>query len=437
MKIAWFSPLIPEHTEIANHTERLRPALEKYFEPRFISEQPGGFSEPARGAFYPYTLGYSVHDLLPWLNLVDLPIYNLGNNPTFFCKTWFLSQAKPGVVVLHDIRLHHFFEGIYRATFYDKPRYLEIMQEHYGPPGVEAGEAYWRQELTIDFMAQHFPMTAWAIRNALAVVVHTTHARDAVSRLTSQPVWMLPLPFDVRPVPEASPAPMAFTPERPARLVLFGYLNLNRRVIEFLEALSAMDERTLFEVTIIGTVFNLTQVRETIEAMGLDSRVAFYGHVSDEELDAALAAADLAINLRHPTMGEASASQLRIWNSALASLVTQADGYAVMPPETVFFVRPEHERQDIQAHLRQLLRHPAHFRQVGWRGKRHLQANHAPEVYAQKLREHCATLDDVRAERTRRETADRVGRLLPWVRDRSKAITDWKRRQAEEIARLF
>jgi hypothetical protein len=374
---------------------------------------------------------------LPWLNLVDVPIYNLGNNPKFFCKTWFLSQAKPGVVVLHDVRLHHFFEGIYRATFNDQPRYLEIMQEQYGPAGRAAGEAYWRLELSIDHMAQHFPMTAWAIRNALAVVVHTTHARDTLRRLTSQPVWMLPLPYAVQPIPKEKPAPAYFSAERPARLLIFGYLNLNRRVIEFIEALSGMDERTLFEVDIYGTVFNLAQVQDAVAFHSLEPRVHFHGHVSDEELDAALARADLAINLRHPTMGEASASQLRIWNAALPSLVTGADGYAVMPPDTVFFVRPQKERPDIQAHLRRLLRQPAYFRAAGRRGRRHLETHHAPAKYAANLAAHYEELEAVRAHRNRAETAARVGGLVPWAGDRAGSAADAMGRCAEEIAHLF
>ena len=32
MKINWFSPLPPDHTEIANYTARLLPALERKFD---------------------------------------------------------------------------------------------------------------------------------------------------------------------------------------------------------------------------------------------------------------------------------------------------------------------------------------------------------------------------------------------------------------------
>ena len=116
-----------------------------------------------------------------------MPIYNLGNNPVFFAQTWFLNQFKPGIVILHDTKLHHFFEGVYREQLRDEKRYLDLMQEYYGALGRGRAFAYCRSTVSIDFMAEHFPMTAWAIRNALGVVVHTPYAYETVRRVTSTP----------------------------------------------------------------------------------------------------------------------------------------------------------------------------------------------------------------------------------------------------------
>lgn len=439
MKIAWFSPLVPEHSEIANSTERLRPELEKHFEARLLAERPTGFEEPAADKIYPYTLGHSLHEILPSLNLGGLPVYNLGNNPAFFSKTWFLSQAKPGVVVLHDLKLHHFFEGIFRAQLHDQPRYLDIMESYYGRAGRRAGEAYWRQEIGIDHMAQDYPMTGWAIENALGVVVHTSHARDVLSRRTDKPVWLLHLPYEPRvPARAAGGGPRVFTPEKPARLIIFGYLNVNRRVVEFLEALAGMEEKSLFAVSIFGTMNPDVRAEAAIESLGLQGCVRLRGYVSEEELEESLAEADLAINLRYPTMGEASASQLRVWEHSLPGLVTRTEGYAVLPPDTLFFVRPEHEREDIQEHLRGLLRHPAHFRCTGLRGRKHLVESHTPALYVEGLKEHCRELEAVRSRHTRREMATRVGRVLPWsaaVAGGSAAART--RHYAGEIAGMF
>ncbi len=422
MKIAWFSPLVPQPSEIANHTARLVPELRVNHDPRFFTEGPEGFLEPALNRLYRAPLGDTPTELLLALNQIDLPIYNLGNHPGFFSRTWFLSQVKPGVVILHDLKLHHFYEGIFRAHLEDRERYLRTLWEYYGRIGHEAGLAYWQQKISIDFMAQHFPMTEWAIRHALAVVVHTPHALETLTRLTRTPVEMIPLAYAPqaveRPAPPAADftANGAFTQARRVRLILFGYLNVNRRIVEFLTALSAMPERDRFEVALVGTLENREAVATAIRALGLSERVTLAGYVPETELEAALDRADLAINLRFPTMGEASGSQLRIWDHALPSLVTDTEGYATMPPDTVFFVQPANEAADIQNHLRHFLQRPDDFLRSGRRGRRWLLEHHLPSMYVAQLAGLLDRAERLRSRHNQLTLADRVGAAsAPWI----------------------
>ncbi len=415
MKLAWFSPLPPEHSDIANFTERLREDLQRSYDVRFFTEKPGGFLEPATGTFYHAGLGPRPYDLLVSLNACDLPIYNLGNNPTFFSQTWFLNRFKPGIVVLHDVKMHHFFEGIFREKLRDEKGYLNLMDKYYGEVGREAGEAFSRSLVSIGDMAEHFPMTAWAVQNALAVVVHTDYARKTVCRATDTPVFTIPLPY--RPLADPKRRQVVrFSSGRRAKLVIFGYLNTNRRIIEFLHALATMPERDCFDVQLIGTILHEREVRLAVEFLGLRGHVTFHGYVSDETLEDALAAADLAINLRYPTMGEASGSQLRIWDHALPSLVSASDSYAQLPADTVCFVRPEHERADIQRHLRRFLRRPGYFQAKGRRGREWLLAHHRPDQYVDALRPVCEAAGAFRSRHNRQWMAQRLGRAVaPWT----------------------
>ena len=286
MKIAWFSPRVPEHSEIAKNTERLESELTRRFDVRFFAERPAGFHEPVADRLYPATLGHIPPELLLALNGVDVPIYNLGNNPAFFAKTWFLNQYKPGLVILHDLKLHHFFEGIYRERLHDEPRYLALMDEYYGAPGVTAGKLYWKGHLSIDFMAENFPMTAWAVRNALAAVVHTQPTLAAVEKETGLPTVLSNLPYDAHPVVRRTPllpddsARGAGEPR--VRVAIFGYLNVNRRVIEFFHALAAMEECARFEVHLFGTLLQRYEddVKRDVAALGLGGQVTFHGYVT-------------------------------------------------------------------------------------------------------------------------------------------------------------
>ena len=423
MKVAWFSPLLPDHSDIANFTERLRGELQKRFELRLLAERRDGFSEPATGAFYPGELRSCPYNLLVSLNAGDLPIYNLGNNPAFFAQTWFLSQSKPGIVILHDLKLHHFFEGIFRERLGDEQSYLALLRRYHGPGGHAAGRAFLRGRVSINLMAHLFPMTAWAVQNALGVVVHTPYAYDEVRKITSTPVRMIPLPYDAQVSRRAAhlagtdgAGRVEFSADRRVKVIIFGYLNVNRRIVEFLHALATMPERTLFEVHIVGIVFHAHEVNAAVEWLGLRRQVTFYDYVPDGQLEKLLGEADLAVNLRYPTMGEASGSQLRIWDHALPSLVTRSDGYASLPPETVFFVRPQVERADIQRHLRFFLRQPRQAREMGLRGRQWLLDHHQPSMYAEALGPFCEAAGALRSRQNRIALAERVGRAIaPWA----------------------
>jgi glycosyltransferase involved in cell wall biosynthesis len=170
----------------------------------------------------------------------------------------------------------------------------------------------------------------------------------------------------------------------PYRLVIFGYLNRNRRLGSLLEALAGMRERDQFRLDICGQIWDESQIRTEIERFGLSSQVNLHGFLTENQLDQKLSAAHLAINLRYPSMGEASLSQLQYWDYGLPTLVTRTGWYRSLPEEAAAFVRPEHEVVDIQTHLRAFLADPAAFRAMGERGRQSLK-NNDPEKYVDAM----------------------------------------------------
>ena len=84
-------------------------------------------------------------------------------------------------------------------------------------------------------------------------------------------------------------------------------------------------------------------------------------------------------------MGEASGTQLRIWDHALPSLVTKVGWYDELPDDTVWFVRPEHENKDIIAALRDFAENPECFMQMGKNGKKYLEQWHDTDTYTQAI----------------------------------------------------
>jgi hypothetical protein len=208
----------------------------------------------------------------------------------------------------------------------------------------------------------------------------------------------------------SQPAARGFdTGDQSCRLIVFGYLDANRRLDVLLQAIAGLPERDRLRLAIYGELWNNDMIRSQLQTLGLQHVVTVHGFVSEAALDAALAGAHLAVNLRFPTMGEASLSQLRIWDHALPALVTQVGWYASLPEDTVAFVRPEHELMDIQAHLRDLLADPQRFRQMGERGRRRLEQDHTPEAYAQTVVALAAAAQRFRPHTTAQALDARVG----------------------------
>ena len=397
MKLNWFSPLPPARTDIAHYTTRVLAALRGYAEVTLWTDQDkwdSGLDEYAEVRRYKLRR-------IEWaeLNRGDMSIYHIGNNPLFHGSIWQVSQRHPGVVVLHDLRLHHFFAGLYRDRWRDLEAYLVQMEFYYGERG-RTDAAAWavNKGVGINEMAERYPLTLLGLENALGVLVHTEEGSDQLKRMNLWPVVYAPLPFAASNRHQSGQLPSANGESSgpPFHLVVFGYIDSNRRLDEVLNALINFPQRGQFHLHIYGQLADEKSVRRQIRSLGLKEMVTVHGFVPETELDAALRSAHLAINLRYPTMGEASGSQLRIWSHALPSLVTKVGWYETLPTDAVAFVRPAHEIEDIQAHLRAFLSDHSRFRRMGENGYRLLAEQHAPQLYARSIMNLVASAQEYR-----------------------------------------
>jgi Glycosyl transferases group 1 len=98
---------------------------------------------------------------------------------------------------------------------------------------------------------------------------------------------------------------------------------------------------------------------------------------------------------------------LHLWQYGLPSLVTRRAWYATLPEETVAFVRPEHEVEDIQRHLTAFLANPETYRELGRNGRRHVAENHSIETYASVLLDVAARTPELQAKWIARDLARR------------------------------
>ena len=407
LKINWFSPLPPARSGIAHYAMQVLPVLAATHEVVLWTDQDQVSPEVnriARVARYDPSAP-------PWreLNNGSISIYHMGNHPDFHGGIWRVSAQQPGIVVLHDLCLLDFFYMLHVHHGKDRAAWLAIMERWYGEEGRRAGEALCAGGVGVESMALKFPLTREAVRGALGVITHSSQALRELRETPACPVADLAFPY------VAAEETRSATPSLPYRLIVFGYLGRNRRLGSLLEALAGIAEREQFRLDICGQLWDEGQIRTQIQNLGLGSIVKLYGFLPDNQVAEKLSTAHLAINLRYPSMGEASLSQLQFWDHGLPTLVTRTGWYTSLPEDATAFVRPTSEVADIQTHLRAFLADPAAFQAMGERGRKALK-NHDPRKYVDAITRFIAEAQRLSPQVTALSLARRVGtELTEWL----------------------
>ena len=430
MNLNWFSPLPPAKTGIADFVAGILPALTERAHLTLWTDQTKWDRSLEK---YAQVRSFRLEQM-PWdeLNRADLNFYNMGNNHLFHGSIWQVARRQPGAVILHDLRLHEFFDSLYRDQWQDTDGYLAHMETHYGEDGRNAAEESVKNGATgIHSLAERYPLTALALEGSLGVLVHTREAYEELKQANRWLVAYAPLPFSQKLQTRGARERLRANGQ-PYRLIVFGFINRNRRLDVLLRALAQFPRKDEFLLDIYGEVWDPGHIRKQIQSLGLGRQVTLRGFASESDLDVALAAADLAVNLRYPTMGEASISQLRIWAHALPTLVTRVGWYGSLPDNVVAHVRPEHEALDIQEHLNAFLADPDRFAQMGEQGRRLLAEQHSVEGYVEAVMDLAVETQRFRPRAVAHNLAERVGISMSAWAD-ALASDEALRKVAEEI----
>ena len=147
MRVAFFSPLPPARSGIADYSEALLGALRPLADVEV-------FSGPER-AFDP--AGF------------DIALYHVGNNPyhEFVYET---ALRYPGVVVMHESNLHHLIAGL-TIKRGDWDAYMRECEYHGGAEARAFAERVRRLEVGPDY--EGVAMTRRLLERSRAVVVHS------------------------------------------------------------------------------------------------------------------------------------------------------------------------------------------------------------------------------------------------------------------------
>ncbi len=385
-RLAFVGPLPPVRSGIADYAADLLPHIARDFAVEvFVDER-----HPAlREGFFRSIPVHPAGDLRRRRNEFAHVVYQMGNNlhHRFVLE---LAREMPGILVLHDVVLHHLYEAI--AGVEDAwEEYSRALRESYGQVGERVlSMKRWRLASEREnFALPLFESVAAASRG---IIVHNRCAeREVRRRLPTLPVRRMPMGIPSGGTVDRRGARQRLAiDDRSVIVATFGFLIPTKRIDVLAAGLArAHGECSELRLALIGEESPGTSLRDLFSAEDLASgRIVHRGYVSAGEYRDWMAATDVAVNLRFPTAGETSASLLRLLGDGKCTLVSAYRQFLEIPPEAVVRIPLGREEEETLAReLVALARDPERRSQVGEAARAFVASEHSMEAAARGFRE--------------------------------------------------
>jgi glycosyltransferase involved in cell wall biosynthesis len=338
VKVAYFSPLPPERSGIADYSALLLPALRERVE---VVVVPRGAKRAPRGT--------------------DVALYHVGNSPE--AHAWIVDalQRQPGLVVLHDFVLHHLVAGMTLGRG-DTDRYLDAMQRDAGVIGRLLAHGVVDHVLPPiwEERAQDFPLAWEVLQHAGGVICHSSYVEGLARAYGYEgPIRVIPMP--AWPSVEAGDRllPEGSTPT----IVCCGHLNAAKRIPQLLAAFEAV-RRPFPDALLVLAGSAAPSLR--LETVGREEGVLRLEYQDEADLWRLLRDCDVSVSLRWPTMGETSGMVIRALSLGKPLVVSDAGWFQELPDSVAARVPvDEYEVATLAATLERLAGDEGLRRQMG------------------------------------------------------------------------
>ncbi len=379
MRLAFASPLPPATSGVADYAAELIPHLAAGAELELFHEgrtpPPPELAE--RWPTRPVTELPRALDT----ERFDAVVYQLGNSAEHHERIYRTLLERPGIVVLHEYMLHHLVRELTLARG-DAAGYLEEMRYAAGATGRAAARRLLDTHYPVDVWA--FPLFERVVDRSLGILVHSEFTKRRL--LASRPlarVAAVPLAADLAELQppraeERARARSALGMEAAAPLVAsFGFVTPQKHLEPALAAFARLRaERPAARFAVVGEISPHYDFGEVVARAGGEGVVAT-GRVPLSTLHDWMVACDVAVNLRHPTGGETSATLVRLMALARPTVVTDAGAFAELPDGAVakLAVGADEEEQ-LYALFRRLANDPELAGALGRSARRHVERHH-------------------------------------------------------------
>lgn len=337
MKIAYFSPLPPLKTGIAVYSSHLITYLAKIAE---IEIYHAGPCENFPGI---KTNDFIANpSLLKNLDNFDEIIYHLGNNPWYHLDIYRVFLEYPRTVVLHDAVLYYLIAGCGIGG---------LIKEFCYNYGIERLREVWgivRESIDGDILRysnpEKYPLIKRILENARQIIVHSKSTAEFIKaagysgrldvvNLIYYPDQVLHFSLEDSLIFRKN----LHIETNQILIGVFGFIGPTKRMDKLLSALCKIkkENNVSFRLLIIGEGDSLNGL---INHFGLSKNVINVGFVTNEDFSHYLNRVDFVVNLRHPSMGEASATLVQAMSFGKPVIVTNHAWFSELPDHAVIKV---------------------------------------------------------------------------------------------------
>ncbi len=354
MRIGFYAPMPPAPTGVADYAARLLAELR-----RCATVEVG-----ARRA--------------------DVFLYHLGNNQ-LHRAIYLRALERPGVVVLHDAVLHHFFLGAF-----DRETYIQEFVYNYGEWSRGLAETLWagRARSAQDPRYFRYPMLRRIAEVSPAVIVHNPAAARMVREHAPQarvieipfPVWRPDLPPESHRIRRRVQLGLA---SRTVLFGLFGYLRQSKRLGSVLRAFQEARRVGADMALLVAGRFESVEYERAMAPWMRD--VVRFEHLPDRDFWDVAALADVTVNLRYPAAGETSGIGMTLMGLGQTVIFSDTEEVARLPESVCLRVEPgPGERAWLIEYMLWLSRFPEYVHEIGRRAGAWVRERHAPAVVTER-----------------------------------------------------
>ncbi len=397
MRIAFVSPLPPAPTGIADYAAEVLALLAPRHGIDLFQDQDRIDRErlPPTSALFAARELPARHAAQPY----DAVVYQMGNGPAHAFLYPLLARV-PGLLVLHDLVLHHsrarmFLESPEARAYAADPTSGTRRAAALRPFGEYAAELRYAYPASAERLAEAhlatigallpyaYPLFRIPVEVSRATAVHNEFMAAAIrDEVPDAAVFRIPMPVEPEAVgAEAVAALRRRYPLGPDAFVAacFGLLTPEKRIATVAHAVGrAAGSLATLRLLLVGPAPDRRALDRMLGRAGIADRTIVAGHVPFDDIAAHLALADVAVHLRYPTARETSAALLRLLAQGRATVMSDLEHLADIPDDAVVRADPTDEEGEVLRALLRLAERPEARRRLGERAVAFVRSEHAP-----------------------------------------------------------